>query len=198
MTSILDMDRTAEQTLARYRRIEREQGAAQAVRKIAGPLLAEWAHVIRDDGTDTTGLTGLEKLMGERLSIRDAALLSAIDPELDTHTIIDMAARPHTPANRELMNRTLARAFDDPDAEPDHKRIARAVATAMDLAERTKDRKDTAQPLAVAAYLAWWAGEPDAGMTAVNHALDADPDTSLAIMVGSAIQKRRFPAYLTR
>ena len=156
-------------------------------------------HVRALDGKDADPerLDDLATLMTARLSIRDAALIAAVEPKLDTATVIDMAARPHSFNIKTLLTETLNAAFDDPHIRPDETRLARAVREACAMADRArKHGGPVAQPYALAAYLAWWDGDGKAATLAALAALDDDPETSLAIMVAAMAASGRYPAYL--
>lgn len=180
------MTTTTRNIIEELKRAATEQGTGEAVRTIAGPTL---------DGKDADPerLDDLATLMTARLSIRDAALIAAVEPKLDTATVIDMAARPHSFNNKTLLTETLNAAFDDPHIRPDETRLARAVREACAMADRArKHGGPVAQPYALAAYLAWWDGDGKAATLAAIAALDDDPDTNLATMAASG----RYPAYL--
>ena len=146
---------------------------------------------------DPERLDDLATLMSARLSIRDAALIAAVEPKLDTATVIDMAARPHASNNKTLLTETLNAAFDDPHIRPDETRLARAVREACARADRArKHGGPVALPYALSAFLAWWVGDGKAAALAALAALDDDPETSLAIMVAAVAASGRYPAYL--
>ena len=179
------------------KRAATEQGTGEAVRTIAGPALEAWMDALDGKDADTGRLDDLAMLMTARLSIRDAALIAAVEPKLDAATVIDMAARPHASKNKTLLTETLDAAFDDPHIRPDETRLARAVREACAMADRArKHGGPVAQPYALAAYLAWWDGDGKAATLAAIAALDDDPDTNLAIMVAAMAASGRYPAYL--
>ena len=170
------MTTTTRNIIEELKRAATEQGAGEAVRTIAGPALETWMRALDGKDADPERLDDLATLMTARLSIRDAALIAAVEPKLDTATVIDMAARPHSFNNKTLLTETLNAAFDDPHIRPDETRLAR--------------------PYALAAYLAWWDGDGKAATLAALAALDDDPETSLAIMVAAMAASGRYPAYL--
>jgi hypothetical protein len=184
------MTATTRNIIEELRRAATEQGAGEAVRTIAGPALKTWMRALDGKDADPERLDDLATLMTARLSIRDAALIAAVEPKLDTATVIDMAARPHSFNNKTLLTETLHSLFDDP-------RLARAVREACAMADRArKHGGPVAQPYALAAYLAWWDGDGKAATLAAIAALDDDPETSLAIMVAAMAASGRYPAYL--
>ena len=186
------MTTTTRNIIEELRRAATEQGAGEAVRTIAGPALETWMRALDGKDADPERLDDLATLMTARLSIRDAALIAAVEPKLDTATVIDMAARPHSFNIKTLLTETLNAAFDDP-----HTRLARAVREACAMADRArKHGGPVAQPYALAAYLAWWDGDGKAATLAALAALDDDPETSLAIMVAAMAASGRYPAYL--
>lgn len=191
------MTTTTRNIIEELRRAATEQGAGEAVRTIAGPALETWMRALDGKDADPERLDDLATLMTARLSIRDAALIAAVEPKLDTATVIDMAARPHSSNNKTLLTETLNAAFDDPHIRPDEPRLARAVREACAMADRArKHGGPVAQPYALAAYLAWWDGDGKAATLAALAALDDDPETSLAIMVAAVAASGRYPAYL--
>ena len=182
------MTATTRNIIEELRRAATEQGSGEAVRTIAGPALETWMRALDGKDADPERLDDLATLMTARLSIRDAALIAAVEPKLDTATVIDMAARPHASNNKTLLTETLKAAFDDPH---------RAVREACAMADRArKHGGPVAQPYALAAYLAWWDGDGKAATLAALAALDDDPETSLAIMVAAVAASGRYPAYL--
>lgn len=175
------MTTTTRNIIEELKRAATEQGAGEAVRTIAGPALETWMRALDGKDADPERLDDLATLMTARLSIRDAALIAAVEPKLDTATVIDMAARPHASNNKTLLTETLKAAFDDPHIRPDETRLARAVREACAMADRArKHGGPVAQPYALAAYLAWWDGDGKAATLAAIAALDDDPETSLA------------------
>ena len=188
------MTTTTRNIIEELRRAATEQGAGEAVRTIAGPALETWMRALDGKDADPERLDDLATLMTARLSIRDAALIAAVEPKLDTATVIDMAARPHASNNKTLLTETLKAAFDDPHIRPDETRLARAVREACAMADRArKHGGPVAQPYALAAYLAWWDGDGKAATLAALAALDDDPETSLAIMVATMAASGRYP-----
>ena len=191
------MTATTRNIIEELKRAATEQGTGEAVRTIAGPALETWMRALDGKDADPERLDDLATLMTARLSIRDAALIAAVEPKLDTATVIDMAARPHASNNKTLLTETLKAAFDDPHIRPDETRLARAVREACAMADRArKHGGPVAQPYALAAYLAWWDGDGKAATLAALAALDDDPETSLAIMVAAVAASGRYPAYL--
>ena len=168
----------------------------QAVRELATPLLQAWTNAIEGNNPNLDDLTGLPELMSEVLSVRDAAIIAAINLKLTMSTIIDIAANPDSPYSKDILNQTLQDGFDNPDAKPDHQRLVKAAGIARKLTDLASEEKYQAQPFAISAYLAWWDGNSrDASVAAVT-ALDADPNTSLAMLVISALMHGKKPAYL--
>ena len=142
------MTTTTRNIIEELKRAATEQGAGEAVRTIAGPALETWMRALDGKDADPERLDDLATLMTARLSIRDAALIAAIEPKLDTATVIDMAARPHASNNKTLLTETLKAAFDDPPHPPrrDPPRPRGAEACAM--ADRArKHGGPVAQPL---------------------------------------------------
>ena len=88
------MTTTTRNIIEELKRAATEQGAGEAVRTIAGPALETWMRALDGKDADPERLDDLATLMTARLSIRDAALIAAVEPKLDTATVIDMAARP--------------------------------------------------------------------------------------------------------
>lgn len=168
------MTTTTRNIIEELKRAATEQGAGEAVRTIAGPALETWMRALDGKDADPERLDDLATLMTARLSIRDAALIAAVEPKLDTATVIDMAARPHSSNNKTLLTETLNAAFDDPHIRPDETRLARAVREACAMADRARK----------------------AATLAALAALDDDPETSLAIMVAAVAASGRYPAYL--
>ena len=190
------MTTTTRNIIEELKRAATEQGTGEAVRTIAGPALETWMRALDGKDADPERLDDLATLMTARLSIRDAALIAAVEPKLDTATVIDMAARPHSFNNKTLLTETLNAAFDDPHIRPDETRLARAVREACAMADRArKHGGPVAQPYALAAYLAWWDGDGKAATLAALAALDDDPETSLAIMVAAMAASGRYPAH---
>ena len=188
------MTATTRNIIEELKRAATEQGAGEAVRTIAGPALETWMRALDGKDADPERLDDLATLMTARLSIRDAALIAAVEPKLDTATVIDMAARPHSFNNKTLLSDPPD---DDPHIRPDETRLARAVREACAMADRArKHGGPVAQPYALAAYLAWWDGDGKAATLAAIAALDDDPDTNLAIMVAAMAASGRYPAYL--
>lgn len=154
------MTTTTRNIIEELKRAATEQGAGEAVRTIAGPALETWMRALDGKDADPERLDDLATLMTARLSIRDAALIAAVEPKLDTATVIDMAARPHASNNKTLLTETLKAGFGDPHIRPDETRLARAVREACAMADRArKHGGPVAQPYALAAYLAWWDGD---------------------------------------
>lgn len=173
------MTATTRNIIEELKRAATEQGAGEAVRTIAGPALETWMRALDGKDADPERLDDLATLMTARLSIRDAALIAAVEPKLDTATVIDMAARPHASNNKTLLTETLNVGFGDPHIRPDETRLARAVREACAMADRArKHGGPVAQPYALAAYLAWWDGDGKAATLAAIAALDDDPETS--------------------
>ena len=171
------MTTTTRNIIKELKRAATEQGAGEAVRTIAGPALETWMRALDGKDADPERLDDLATLMTARLSIRDAALIAAVEPKLDTATVIDMAARPHASNNKTLLTETLKAAFDDPHIRPDETRLARAVREACAMADRArKHGGPVAQPYALAAYLAWWDGDGKAATLAALAALRAPID----------------------
>ena len=112
------MTTTTRNIIEELRRAATEQGAGEAVRTIAGPALETWMRALDGKDADPERLDDLATLMTARLSIRDAALIAAVEPKLDTATVIDMAARPHSFNIKTLLTETLNAAFDDPTSAP--------------------------------------------------------------------------------
>ena len=161
------MTTTTRNIIEELKRAATEQGTGEAVRTIAGPTLETWMRALDGKDADPERLDDLATLMTARLSIRDAALIAAVEPKLDTATIIDMAARPHSSNNKTLLTETLKAAFDDPHIHPDETRLARAVREACAMADRArKHGGPVAQPYALAAYLAWGDGDGKAATLA--------------------------------
>lgn len=121
------MTTTTRNIIEELKRAATEQGTGEAVRTIAGPALETWMRALDGKDADPERLDDLATLMTARLAIRDAALIAAVEPKLDTATVIDMAARPHASNNKTLLTETLNAAFDDPHIRPDETRLARAV-----------------------------------------------------------------------
>ena len=143
------MTATTRNIIEELKRAATEQGAGEAVRTIAGPALETWMRALDGKDADPERLDDLATLMTARLSIRDAALIAAVEPKLDTATVIDMAARPHASNNKTLLTETLKAAFDDPHIRPDETRLARAVREACAMADRArKHGGPVAQPYA--------------------------------------------------
>lgn len=111
------MTTTTRNIIEELKRAATEQGTGEAVRTIAGPALETWMRALDGKDADPERLDDLATLMTARLSIRDAALIAAVEPKLDTATVIDMAARPHASNNKTLLTETLKAAFDDPHWE---------------------------------------------------------------------------------
>ena len=132
------MTATTRNIIEELRRAATEQGAGEAVRTIAGPALETWMRALDGKDADPERLDDLATLMTARLSIRDAALIAAVEPKLDTATVIDMAARPHASNNKTLLTETLKAAFDDPHIRPDETRLARVVREACAMADRAR------------------------------------------------------------
>ena len=132
------MTTTTRNIIEELKRAATEQGAGEAVRTIAGPALETWMRALDGKDTDPERLDDLATLMTARLSIRDAALIAAVEPKLDTATVIDMAARPHSFNNKTLLTETLNVGFGDPHIRPDETRLARAVREACAMADRAR------------------------------------------------------------
>lgn len=168
----------------------------QAVRELATPLLQAWTNAIEGNNPNLDNLTGMPELMSEVLSVRDAAIIAAIDPQLTMSTIIDIAVNPHSPYSKKVLEQTLRDGFDNPDAKPDHERLVKAVEIARNLTNLVSEEKYKAQPFAISAYFSWWDGNSrDASFAAVS-ALDVDPNTGLAMLVIEAVMHGKKPAYL--
>ncbi|MBW3089201.1 hypothetical protein [Bifidobacterium miconisargentati] len=158
------------------------------------PLIDAWLDAIEGNAhTNDNWKAGLLAVLRDSKSIRDALLLSVIDSRLTRDMLLGVAADPHTPETRELVGRTLTNGFENPDAKPDCERFARAFLTLIDLSAASDEPEYESQPLAAAAWLAWWAGDKDAGMLA-SAALAIDEENSLATLVLAA--GNRHPAYL--
>lgn len=87
------MTTTTRNIIEELKRAATEQGTGEAVRTIAGPTLETWMRALDGKDADPERLDDLATLMTARLAIRDAALIAAVEPKLDTATVIDMADR---------------------------------------------------------------------------------------------------------
>lgn len=191
------MTATTRNIIEELRRAATEQGAGEAVRTIAGPALETWMRALDGKDADPERLDDLATLMTARLSIRDAALIAAVEPKLDTATVIDMAARPHSFNNKTLLTETLNVGFGDPHIRPDETRLARAVREACAMADRArKHGGPVAVPPCEVGGEGVGLGDGKAATLAAIAALDDDPETSLAIMVAAMAASGRYPAYL--
>lgn len=74
------MTTTTRNIIEELKRAATEQGAGEAVRTIAGPALETWMRALDGKDADPERLDDLATLMTARLSIRDAALIAAVEP----------------------------------------------------------------------------------------------------------------------
>lgn len=82
------MTTTTRNIIEELKRAATEQGAGEAVRTIAGPALETWMRALDGKDADPERLDDLATLMTARLSIRDAALIAAVEPKLDTAVLL--------------------------------------------------------------------------------------------------------------
>lgn len=160
------------------------------------PMLQAWEKACEGYADEDTELEGFADLMSEVFNVRDAAIAAAINPRLKIGTIINLAAKAHTPYYKRLLSKTLADGFTNPDIKPDHGRLHNAITAACNLTDLASEKKYRAHPLAVAAYLSWWGGKMEDAYSYAILALDADRTTSLAALVLAALSKGKKPAYL--
>ena len=159
-------------------------------------MLQAWEKACEGYADEDTELEGFAELMSEVFNVRDAAIAAAINPRFKIGTIINLAAKAHTPYYKRLLSKTLADGFTNPDIKPDHDRLHNAITTACGLTDLASEKKYRAHPLAVAAYLSWWDGKMEDAYSYAILALDADRTTSLAALVLAALSKGKKPAYL--
>ena len=173
MTNIIEKPKT-NTLIEEYRQQALAYGHEKAIRTFATPMLQAWEKACEGYADEDTELEGFADLMSEVFNVRDAAIAAAINPRFKIGTIINLAAKAHTPYYKRLLSKTLADGFTDLASE----------------------KKYRAHPLAVAAYLSWWGGKMEQAYSYAILALDADRTTSLAALVLVALSKGKKPAYL--
>lgn len=179
-----------------YRQQALAYGHEKAIRTFATPMLQAWEKACEGYADEDTELEGFADLMSEVFNVRDAAIAAAINPRFKIGTIINLAAKAHTPYYKRLLSKTLVDGFTNPDIKPDHDRLHNAITAACGLTDLASEKKYRAHPLAVAAYLSWWDGKMEDAYSYAILALDADRTTSLAALVLVALSKGKKPAYL--
>ena len=122
-------------------------------------MLQAWEKACEGYADEDTELEGFADLMSEVFNVRDAAIAAAINPRFKIGTIINLAAKAHTPYYKRLLFKTLVDGFTNPDIKPDHDRLHNAITAACGLTDLASEKKYRAHPLAVAAYLSWWDGK---------------------------------------
>lgn len=184
----------------RFAAMRREDGPSQAVRRWFAPMLSLWLTWLDDPDfdeldVDARTLCALAVTLTDSLAMRDAMIIAMIiDPALwDEETLTEFAVRPHAPRTGTRMGALLTEAFDDPAAAPDRGRVQRGSAVLRRTVDIVPDAF-SAQPLATAAYGAWWIGDPDALRLAME-ALALDDDASLAGIVVAAVLRAVSPVW---
>lgn len=188
MTNIIEKPKT-NTLIEEYRQQALAYGHEKAIRTFATPMLQAWKKACEGYAAEDTKLEGLADLMSEVFNVRDAAIAAAINPRFKIGTIINLAAKAHTPYYKRLLS-------NNPDIKPDHDRLHNAITAACGLTDLASEKKYRAHPLAVAAYLSWWDGKMEDAYSYAILALDADRTTSLAALVLVALSKGKKPAYL--
>lgn len=152
MTNIIEKPKT-NTLIEEYRQQALAYGHEKAIRTFATPMLQAWEKACEGYADEDTELEGFADLMSEVFNVRDAAIAAAINPRFKIGTIINLAAKAHTPYYKRLLSKTLADGFTNPDIKPDHNRLHNAITTACGLTDLASEKKYRAHPLAVAAYL---------------------------------------------
>lgn len=195
MTNIIEKPKT-NTLIEEYRQQALAYGHEKAIRTFATPMLQAWEKACEGYADEDAELEGFADLMSEVFNVRDAAIAAAINPRFKIGTIINLAAKAHTPYYKRLLSKTLVDGFTNPDIKPDHDRLHNAITAACGLTDLASEKKYRAHPLAVAAYLSWWDGKMEDAYSYAILALDADRTTSLAALVLVALSKGKKPAYL--
>ena len=189
------IERTLSQDIMRH-------GYRQAVRDYCTPLYQAWLASL-DAGADHTGNATRIRLaagMHASLAIRDALLVSTITTISDLDTMVMVAAQPHDPDTKSLVSRVLTHAFEDSDVVHDQVRVRTALtildAMRQDLTAADSQTADdyACQPLAASSYIEWWSGDASSATIHAQQALSSDPDTSLAVIVLTALNHGIQPA----
>ena len=188
MTNIIEKPKT-NTLIEEYRQQALAYGHEKAIRTFATPVLQAWEKACEGYADEDTELEGFADLMSEVFNVRDAAIAAAINPRFKIGTIINLAAKAHTPYYKRLLFKTLVDGFTNPDIKPDHDRLHNAITAACGLTDLASEKKYRAHPLAVAAYLSWWDGKMEDAYSYAILALDADQATSLAALVLVALSK---------
>lgn len=157
MTNIIEKPKT-NTLIEEYRQQALAYGHEKAIRTFATPMLQAWEKACEGYADEDTELEGFADLMSEVFNVRDAAIAAAINPRFKIGTIINLAAKAHTPYYKRLLFKTLVDGFTNPDIKPDHDRLHNAITAACGLTDLASEKKYRAHPLAVAAYLSWWDG----------------------------------------
>ena len=150
MTNIIEKPKT-NTLIEEYRQQALAYGHEKAIRTFATPMLQAWKKACEGYAAEDTKLEGLADLMSEVFNVRDAAIAAAINPRLKIGTIINLAAKAHTPYYKRLLSKTLADGFTNPDIKPDHDRLHNAITTACGLTDLASEKKYRAHPLAAGA-----------------------------------------------
>ena len=136
-------------------------------------------QAIRDHRIDR-----ITDLMQDNLGIRDAVILTIIDPTVSDTEFARLVNAPQSPESQTIMNTRLTKVF-----------TSQGVTDPQD-AHRYADQLATnghglgyAQLLAAAGYIHWACGDTHTASRLAHDALDHDPACSLAAIVTSALRQ---------
>ena len=117
MTNIIEKPKT-NTLIEEYRQQALAYGHEKAIRTFATPMLQAWEKACEGYADEDTELEGFADLMSEVFNVRDAAIAAAINPRFKIGTIINLAAKAHTPYYKRLLSKTLADGFTNPTSNP--------------------------------------------------------------------------------
>ncbi|PLS29937.1 hypothetical protein Uis1B_2205 [Bifidobacterium margollesii] len=137
-----------------------------------------------DDIDETILLAIAQDLAAGGKHVRDAILVTAIDPDINAQEAADMARHPHTPGNARLTKDAIIGAWRHGTADTD--RARRAIRLISRIGRRANAK---APALAMRACLEWFAlGDPSTAASDALVALAIDPDIRLAVLVLAAAE----------
>lgn len=130
----------------------------------------------------------------ESVAMRDALLLSCIC-DLDVPTLLEVGTDPMGKGVGRKQVRILDSVYHDPEWAIEYGARCIASIDALVWIITVIGGKACEQPLAMLAYLLWWAGRPEEGLGAACRALAIDKDCSLADVLVTAIENRVTPEW---
>lgn len=188
---------TIDQLAGEYLDDLNERGARWTAEHWSTPIVDAWAGMLATgEPLDTDTANRTIAVMHESLALRDAILVASLAPGLGAADLHRLATRPHEPATLKLMATTLTAMYTDPGYTPDRTRARRAVDALTDLADIAGTRG--AQPLAAAAYIEWWTGDPEHADRLALRSIVIDERCGLAAIVIGVLKSRTYPAYRSK